>query len=98
MSGIKDTATVTLNVNGAQAKQVLSDLEEKIKSTEASIKKMQAAGADPKHIQQAEKQLRTYRKQLDEMRSATEGVSKALTNLDRATPRQLEKALRTLRI
>ena len=96
MSGIKDTATVTLNVNGAQAKQVLSDLEEKIKSTEASIKKMQAAGADPKHIQQAEKQLRTYRKQLDEMRSATEGVSKALTNLDRATPRQLEKALRTL--
>ena len=57
---------------------------------------MQAAGADPKHIQQAEKQLRTYRKQLDEMRSATEGVSKALTNLDRATPRQLEKALRTL--
>lgn len=96
MSGIKDTATVTLNVNGAQAKQMMSDLETKIKATETAIKRMKAAGADAKDVQKAQKQLQTYRKQLDEMRSATEGVSKALTNLDRATPRQLEKALRTL--
>lgn len=96
MSGIKDTATVTLNVNGAQAKQMMSDLEAKIKQTEARIDSMKAAMADPKDIEKAKKQLTTYRKQLDEMKSAAEGVNKALGNLDSATPRQLEKALRTL--
>lgn len=96
MSGIKDTATVTLNVNGAQAKQMMSDLEAKIKQTEAKITSLKANMADPKDIEKARKQLRTYQKQLDEMQSATEGVNKALGNLDTASPRQLEKALRTL--
>lgn len=96
MSGIKDTATVTLNVNGAQAKQMMSDLEAKIKQTEATISSLKANMADPKDVEKARKQLKTYQKQLDEMKSATEGVNKALGNLDVATPRQLEKALRTL--
>lgn len=96
MSGIKDTATVTLNVNGAQAKQMMSDLEAKIKQTEATISSLKANMADPKDVEKARKQLKTYQKQLDEMKSATEGVNKALGNLDTATPRELEKALRTL--
>ncbi|MDE5988974.1 MAG: phage tail tape measure protein [Duncaniella sp.] len=96
MSGIKDTATVTLNVNGSQAKQMMSDLEAKIKQTEARISSLKANMADPKDIEKARKQLKTYQKQLEEMKSATEGVKKALGNLDTATPRELEKALRTL--
>lgn len=96
MSGIKDTATVTLNVNGTQAKQMMSDLEAKIKQTEARISSLKANMADPKDIEKARKQLETYQKQLEEMKSATEGVKKALGNLDTATPRELEKALRTL--
>lgn len=93
---IKDTATVTLNVNGSQAKQMMSDLEAKIKQTEAQITSLKANMADPKDVEKARRQLKTYQKQLDEMKSATEGVNKALGNLDTATPRQLEKALRTL--
>lgn len=96
MNGIKDTATVTLNVNGAQAKQMMSDIEAKIKQTEARITSLKANMADPKDVEKARKQLKTYQKQLEEMKSATEGVNKALGNLDTATPRQLEKALRTL--
>lgn len=96
MSGIRDTATVTLNVNGAQAKQMMADIEAKIKQTEATIDNLKKSMADPKDIEKAKKQLRTYEKQLDEMRSATEGVDRALSNIDLATPRQLEKALRTL--
>lgn len=96
MSGIKDTATVTLNVNGAQAKQMMSDLEAKIKQTEARISSLKANMADPKVVEKARKQLKTYQKQLEEMKSATEGVNKALGNLNTATPRELEKALRTL--
>lgn len=40
MSGIKDTATVTLNVNGSQAKQMMADLEAKIQQTEVAISQL----------------------------------------------------------
>lgn len=96
MSGIKDTATVTLNVNGAQAKQMMADIEAQIKKTEANIDHLQKTMADPKDVEKAKKQLKTYKKQLEEMRSATEGVHRALENIELATPRELEKALRTL--
>ena len=96
MSGIRDTATVTLNINGAQAKQMMSDIEQKVSDTKKKISDLKAAMADPKDIEKARKELKTYEKQLDEVRSATQGVESALGNLDSATPRQLEKALRTL--
>jgi len=96
MSGIEDTATVTLNVNGVQAKQMMADLKAKIKQTETTIENLKRSMADPKDIEKAKRQLKAYRKQLDEMKSATEGVDRALSNMDFATPRQLEKALRTL--
>ncbi|MCM1140649.1 MAG: phage tail tape measure protein [Muribaculum sp.] len=96
MSGIRDTATVTLNVNGAQAKQIMADIEAKITQTKATIDNLKKSMADPKDIEKAKKQLRSYEKQLDEMRSATEGVDRALSNINLATPRQLNKALATL--
>ena len=97
MSGIRDTATVTLNINGAQAKQMMSELEKKISDTKDKISELKGRMADPKEIQKARKELKNYEKQLDEIKSATEGVENALSNLDSATPRQLEKALRTLK-
>lgn len=60
---------------------MMSDLEDKIKQTKATIDSMKAAMANPKDIEKAKKQLTTYQKQLDEMKSATEGVNKALGNL-----------------
>ena len=96
MSGIRDTATVTLNINGAQAKQMMSDIEQKVSDTKKKISDLKAAMADPKDIEKARKELKSYERQLDEVRSATQGVESALGNIDSATPRQLEKALRTL--
>ena len=96
MNGIRDTATVTLNVNGAQAKQMMADIEAKIKQTEETIDNLKKSMADPKDVEKAKKQLKDYRKQLGEMQSATEGVNRALENIELATPRELEKALRTL--
>lgn len=96
MSDIKDTASVTLNVNGAQAKQVMADLQSKIDQTKNSIAAMKQQMANPKDIQKAQNQLKKYEKQMDEIQSATEGVGKVLGRLDKATPRQLEKTLRLL--
>lgn len=97
MSGIRDTATVTLHVNGAQAKQIMSELEQKVADTKKKISDLKSSMADPKEIEKARKELKSYEKQLDEVKSATEGVKSALGNLDSATPRQLEKALKTLK-
>ena len=96
MSGISDKAVVTLQVNGSQAKQMMADLQKNIKATEQAIIRLKNSNADPKDIEKQRKLLRTYQKQLDEMRSATEGVNKAFKSLDTATPRQLEKTLKTL--
>lgn len=96
MSGISDTATVTLNVNGAQAKKVIEDFKQQIDDTTAKIDKMKASGADPKAIEKVKKQLNTLKRHLAEAQSATEGVQDALQNLDSVSPRQLEKTLRTL--
>lgn len=96
MSELNAKATITLNINGAQAKQMMDDLENKIKSTKKEIADLKAAGADPKLIEKARNNLKSYQKQLDEIQSAAVGVGKALENLDTATPRQLEKSLKTL--
>lgn len=50
----------------------MADLESKIKQSEATINSMKASMADPKDIEKAKKQLRTYQKQLDEMKSGIE--------------------------
>lgn len=96
MSGIRDTATVTLNVNGVQAKQMMEELRKKIDSTRASIETMKATAANPAEIEKARKQLVKYEKQLGEMQSAVEGVNSALTSLDTATTKQIKNAIRTL--
>lgn len=96
MSGIRDTATVTLNVNGVQAKQMMEELRKKIDSTRASIETMKATAANPAEIEKARKQLVKYEKQLGEMQSAVEGVNSALTSLDTATTKQIKNAIKTL--
>ncbi|MCM1440062.1 MAG: phage tail tape measure protein [Roseburia sp.] len=75
---------------------MMADIEAKIKKTEATIDHLKKSMADPKDIEKARKELRTYQKQLDEMKSAMEGVNQALSDINLATPRQLERALRTL--
>ena len=57
MSGISDKATVTLQVNGEQAKTVMADVEKKIKATEQAIIKLKKSNADPKDIEKQRKLL-----------------------------------------
>ena len=96
MSTITDTATVTLNINGAQATKVIEDLKTQIDQTKQKIRDMQDTGADPKAIEKVKRQLRTLQRQLNDAQTATQGVADVMANLDRATPRQLEKTLRAL--
>ena len=96
MSGIRDTATVTLNVNGVQAKRMIQEISQELEDAKKNLVDLQAKGADPGQLMKARKNIRRLENQLADFRSATEGVNKALQNLDSSTPRELEKAFRHL--
>lgn len=96
MSSINANATVTLTVNGKQAQDMLDSLKKKSQDLEKAIENAAKAGnkADLKRLQ---KELRQTNRQIAQIESATVGVEKVLKNLDKATPKDLNKTLSTLR-
>ena len=95
MSDINTKATVTLQVNGQQAEQTLSQLKSNALQLEAAIAKAAAAGnkADLKKLR---KELGDTKKQIREIENSTMQVDSVMRKLDRATPRELQKTLQTL--
>jgi TP901 family phage tail tape measure protein len=94
MSGIKDTANVTLTVNGEQAKKMLSGLNRQLEEANNTLTALKANGSDAKSIAQQNKLIKGLEQQIDNVTSAIEGVNRALKNVDTATPRELERAIR----
>ncbi len=96
MSSINTNATVTLTVNGRQAQDMLDNLKKKSVELEKSIEGAARAGnkADLKRLQ---KELKQTNRQIAQIESATVGVEKVLKNLDKATPKELNKTLYTLK-
>ena len=95
MSDLTSKATVELQINGQQAQQTLSQLRQNALQLESAIAKAAATGnkADLKRLR---KELAETKRQIREMESATQQVDQVLRNLDRATPRELNKSLQTL--
>ena len=96
MSNINANATVTLTVNGKQAQDMLDGLKKKSVDLEKAIEKAAKAGnkADLKKLQ---RELKQTNRQIQQIESATVGVEKVLRNLDRATPKELNRTLSTLK-
>ena len=96
MSDINTNATVTLTVNGKQAQDMLDNLKKKSQDLEKAIENAAKAGnkADLKRLQ---KELKQTNRQISQIESATVGVEKVLKNLDKATPKELNKTLYTLK-
>lgn len=94
MSGIKDTATVTLNVNGAQAKQMMSELEQKISDTKKKISDLKAKLADPKALEQAKRQLSDYQESLKTLLDKASEAKAAIKKMkeEGAEPKKLAEA------
>lgn len=95
MSDMTSKATVELLINGQQAQQTLNQLRQNALQLETAIAKAAATGnkADLKRLR---KELTDTKRQIREIESATQQVEHVMRNLDRATPRELNKALQTL--
>ena len=96
MSSINANATVTLTVNGKQAQDMLDSLKKKSVELEKAIEEAAKAGEKAK-LTRLQRELRQTNRQIAQIESATVGVEKVLKNLDKATPKELQRTLTTLR-
>ena len=96
MSSINTNATVTLTVNGKQAQDMLDNLKRKSVDLQKAIEDAAKAG-DRAKLTKLRKELKDTNRQISQIESATEGVEKVLKNLDKATPKELNKTLATLK-
>lgn len=95
MSNYTTNATVNLQMNGKEPQQVLSDLRQRAHDLQNAIAKAAAEGKKT-DLSKLRKELKNTNRQIREMESATEQVGEVLKRLDKATPKELQKALRTL--
>ena len=95
MSDLSSKATVDLLINGQQAQQTLQQLRQNALQLESAIAKAAATG-NKTDLKRLRKELTDTKRQIREIESATQQVEHVLRNLDRTTPRELNKALQTL--
>lgn len=95
MSDLTSKATVELLINGQQAQQTLAQLRQNALNLEAAIAKAAATG-NKTDLKRLRKELTDTKRQIREIESATQQVEHVLRNLDKATPRELNKSLQTL--
>jgi len=96
MSSINTNATVTLTVNGKQAQDMLDNLKRKSQNLEKAIEGAAKAG-NKTELKRLQKELKQTNRQIAQIESATVGVEKVLKQLDKATPKELNKTLSTLK-
>ncbi len=96
MSSINANATVTLTVNGKQAQDMLDGLKKKSVELEKAIEKAAASG-NKASLTKLQRELKQTNRQISQIESATVGVEKVMKNLDRATPKELNKTLSQLK-
>ena len=87
-------ATVELLINGQQAQQTLNQLRQNALQLETAIAKAAATG-NKTDLKRLRKELTDTKRQIREIESATQQVEHVMRNLDKATPRELNKALQT---
>lgn len=96
MANYTSTANVVLSVNGKQAQQMLSSLEKDAKRLERQIATASKAG-DKASMKKLQRELNQTNRLMDQLKGASASTEKILSRLDKATPKELNKALRQLK-
>ena len=95
MSDYITNATVNLQMNGKEPKQVLEELKQRAFDLQNAIAKAASEGKKA-DLSKLKKELKTTQRQIKEMESATEQVAEVMKRLDKASPKELQKTLRAL--
>ncbi len=95
MANYNSTANVVLTVNGNQAEKVLSSLQNQARSLEKQIARAATAG-DKATMKKLQRELSSTNRLMSQLQGSANTAEQVLRRLDRATPKDLQKTLRTL--
>ncbi len=95
MANYTSTANVVLSVNGRQAQKMLSQLEKDARRLEKQLAKAAAAG-DKATMKKLQRELNSTKRMMDQLKGSSASVDATLRRLDKASPKELNKALKLL--
>lgn len=95
MANYNSTANVILSINGKQAQQMLRNLEKDARRLEQQIAKAATAG-DKATMKKLQRELNSTNKLIQQLQGSAATTDQVLRRLDKASPKELQKALRTL--
>ena len=95
MANYNTTANVVLSVNGRQAQQMLSTLQREASNLEKKIAKAALAG-DKATMRKLQRELSNTNRMITQLQGSAASVDQVLRRLDKSSPKELNKALKTL--
>lgn len=96
MPNYTSTANVILSVNGKQAQKMLTQLEKDARRLEKQIAKAASAG-DKATMKKLQRELKSTQRMIEQLKGSAASTENVLRRLDKATPRELNKALKQLK-
>lgn len=95
MASYSSTAKITLSINGRQAERMLESLRRDAAKLEKALAKATAMG-DTAKMQKYQKALNSTNALIKQMQGSAQTTEQVLRRLDKASPKELNKALRDL--
>lgn len=95
MANYSTSAQVVLTVNGKQAQKMLATLQREAQQLEKKIAKASTAG-DKATMKKLQRELTQTNKLIQQMQGSSATVEQVLRRLDKASPKELNKALKQL--
>ena len=95
MANYNTSANVVLSVNGRQAEKVLNSLQQEASNLTSKLNKAALAG-DKVTMKKLQRELTSTNRLINQMQGSAKTAEQVLNRLDKATPRELQKTLRTL--
>lgn len=95
MANYTSTANVILSVNGKQAQQMLSTLQREAQNLEKKIAKAATAG-DKATMRKLQRELSNTNRMINQLQGSATTADQVLRRLDKASPKELNKTLKTL--
>lgn len=95
MANYTTTANVVLSVNGRQAQKMLAQLEKDARRLEKQLATAAKAG-DKATMNKLQRELKSTQRMMEQLKGSSASVDDTLRRLDKATPKELNKALKLL--
>ncbi len=95
MANYTSTAKVVLSVNGRQAQQMLSTLQREAQQLEKKLAKAATAG-DKATMRKLQRELSNTNRMINQLQGSAATADQVLRRLDKASPKELNKTLKTL--